>query len=63
MKLTLYMKSGNVITQRRVKTYDVGSRGDEIVSLKVRYHKWFPPRAKILISSIALGQIECIVKE
>jgi len=63
MRLTFYMKSGNVITQRRVKDYNVKSRGDEIVGLTIRHHKWFPPRAKILISSINLAQIECIVKD
>lgn len=63
MKLNIYMKSGNVITTHGVKAWEVKERADAIVSLTIKY-SWFANhvycREQLIITSIALGQIEAI---
>lgn len=64
MKLTIYMKSGNVITVRGVKAWNGQYSGNTITKLQiVRY--WIPfmaPKAKLIMGSVDLSQIEAIVE-
>lgn len=59
MRLTIYMKSGNRIRLTGVKSYTAKNMGNEIVSLRIAYHRWkISPR--LLIQSIDLSQIEAM---
>lgn len=59
MKLTIYMKSGNVITLRNIKEYEIGNRGDEVVHFKITTGLFCSKR--LLVKTIALNQIEAVV--
>jgi hypothetical protein len=62
-KLTFYMKSGNVIIQRGVKTWKTtyDPRLDTLTGIEVTFHPWPWSRKRIIFSSLVLEQIECIV--
>lgn len=61
MKLTIYLKSGNKIILPFVKDYKIQTRGDEIIGLEiVRRNIW--PGQRLLVSSIALSQVEAITR-
>lgn len=60
MKITIYMKSGNRISLWGVKDYNMHTRGDSVILLELHY-RWYA-RKRLLISTIALGQIEAVVK-
>ena len=59
MKLVIYMKSGNRITVRGVKGYEVQNLGDEIRSITIQ-KSWWSRRSGLLIKTLALSQIEAI---
>lgn len=64
MKLTIYMKSGNVIKLDKVEDWNFKYSGDEITSLSIKQSSkfWFKPKNKLLVESINLSQIECITR-
>ena len=64
MKLTLYMKSGNVVVQKGVVDFKVQYSENEVVSLRFEVRKgFFKPRQTIVMSTLDLSQIECMVRE
>lgn len=60
MTLHIYMKSGNIITCNWVKDWKLRYQGNEILALSIKY-RWFA-KPKLIIASLALDQIEAIVK-
>jgi len=62
MKIAIYMKSGNVITQTRVKEWEVKWRGNEVTAITVVYNKFFPPSQKLIMGALDLSQIEAMVR-
>lgn len=61
MKLTIYLKSGNKIVLPFIKDYNIRNSGDEIISLEIVRHSFWPGQ-KLLVKTIALSQIEAITK-
>lgn len=64
MKLTFYMKSGNVIEQRGVKDWSIrgdASGGINYVSIKLRAGP-FAPKRKLIVTGLDLTQVEAIVQ-
>ena len=61
MKLTFYMKSGNRIVLRFVKSYEIKSRGNEITELTIG-RPFGRPGARLLVGTIALDQIEAVTR-
>lgn len=60
MKCTIYMKSGNKIVLRALKTVTVKNTGDEVVCLTWRsrwYTRFFN---SVMINSLSLSQIEAV---
>lgn len=63
MELEIYMKSGNVIKIDRVDDWSVEADGDSVVNLSIVQNKsFFGKTRKLLMSTIALSQIEAIVR-
>ena len=64
MKLTFYMKSGNVIEQRGVKDWELRSDpAGGINYISITYFKdLFLPRKRLIITSLDLTQVEAIVR-
>lgn len=57
--VTFHMKSGNqIVADRVVRGFIIESRGDAIIGIK----EWFQdsPKNKLMVSTIALSQIEAI---
>jgi hypothetical protein len=64
MILRIYMKSGNVLRLPNITEYEVETKGDNIVGLKIeRKDTWWGSGEKLLVSSINLSQIEAVTKE
>lgn len=61
MKINIFMKSGNVITLTRVKTWAIKYNCNNIVSLSISYHRWFQ-KERLIIESIDLKSVEAITK-
>ena len=63
MKLRIYFKSGNIVTTKGVKSWEVGGSGS-INSIKVLYKKRFLPfsKSRVIVKSIDLENIDCIVE-
>ena len=60
MTLKIYMKSGNVITWRHVKSYEIKNQGDAIVGITINGRQILSYQP--LIKTIALDQIEAVTK-
>lgn len=60
MKLKIYMKSGNVITQSGVSDYQIAYEGNEIKRLSIDLYWW--GRRRLIMSSLDLSQIEAITR-
>lgn len=60
MKLTFYMKSGNVIIQDNVEKYEFEYSGNDITSISLDTIK---NENRMLIGTLNLSQIECVVRE
>jgi hypothetical protein len=60
MTLKIYMKSGNVITWRHVKSYEIKNQGDTIIGIMIESRRIlsFQPLTK----TIALDQIEAVTR-
>lgn len=64
MKLTIYMKSGNAITVRGIKHWEIKFSNNLVNRLFIERYS-FPfmaPKAKLIMGSIDLSQIEAIVE-
>lgn len=62
MIINVYMKSGNRLRLRGVKSWKVDSRGNEVVGLSItpsRFAKWWGVEQAI-VSTIDLSQIEAV---
>jgi len=61
-KLTIYMKSGNVIVQRGIKYWETKRNNQSgcLSEISVTYYWW--SRRRIIFTSLVLEQIECIVQ-
>ena len=57
--LQFFMRSGNSFVIDNVTDWNCKYRGDTIVELSITQHC---PRSKLLVQSVALGQIEAIVR-
>jgi len=64
MKLTIYMKSGNVITVRGIKDWEIRFDNNGVNSLHIRRYSlpFMAPKARLIMGSVDLSQIEAIVK-
>ena len=65
MKLTIYMKSGNVITARGVRAWDGQYSGNTITKLHISRYRRIPflsSSASLWVSTLDLSQIEAIVE-
>lgn len=65
MKLTIYMKSGNVITVRGVKNWNGQYSGNTITKLHISRYRSIPfltPSSLLWVSTLDLSQIEAIVE-
>ena len=60
MKLTIYLKSGNTVVVRGIKTYEIKNRGDDIVGVSYD-RRWWAKRGGLLLKTLALSQIEAVV--
>ena len=56
MKLSIYMKSGNVITTDGVVDYKVSNRGNTITNFEVTWEN--PVDNKLLLNTLDLSNIE-----
>ena len=65
MDLTIYMKSGNVITVDKVRKWNIKYNSDEITYLSVlqKTKGLFRCKYRFIAESISLSQIECIVQK
>lgn len=59
MKLNIYMKSGNIIRLRGILEWKTTTNDDGVSSLFIRRRKRFFGE-KLVVSTIALSQIEAI---
>lgn len=59
--LDIFMKSGNVIEIDDVIKYSIDTIGDEAVRLEIFYHA--RSKRRLLIKTIALSQIEAVVRQ
>lgn len=60
MKLKIYMKSGNIVTQGGVKDYKIYYEGNEVKQLSIDLYWW--GRRRLIMSSLDLSQIEAITR-
>lgn len=60
MKLKIYMKSGNVIPLFGIKNYNFQYRGNTIVGVELHVRRW--SRARLIIGTIDMSQIEAVVR-
>ena len=62
--LTLYFKSGNVVTIDKVRDWSVSTNGETITSLTILQQKegFFKCRKRIIVKSIDLKEIDCIIE-
>lgn len=61
MKLSLYMKSGNVIQVSGIKDWKIEYRGNEVTSISIKYG-WWKIGPRLVLGSLDLSQIEAMVK-
>lgn len=60
MKCTIYMKSGNKIVLRALKTVTVKTTGDDVVGLTL-HSRWYTTFFNsAMINSVSLSQIEAV---
>jgi hypothetical protein len=57
MTLEIYMRSGNVLVLDGVKDWKTETAGDTVTRLEL---SWFNPSRRLVVSTIALGNIEAI---
>jgi hypothetical protein len=64
MTLTIYFKSKNVVKVKNVTKYEVGSRGDSITLISIIHKKpyFWQRKAKVLVQSIDMENIDCIIE-
>lgn len=62
MKLSIYMKSGNVIRIRNVKDYEFKMNGNSVSSLKIETHGRIFGGPRLLVQTIDLSQIEAVTR-
>lgn len=64
MKLTIYMKSGNVITVRGVRAWEGRYSGNTITQLQIERYRipFLAPSSRLWVSTLDLSQIEAIVE-
>lgn len=62
--LTIYFKSGNVVTIDKVTAWEVGCDNDNINHLSITQPKtgFFKCKRRLIIKSIDLKGIECIIE-
>ena len=66
MTLRLYMKSGNIITLERIKSWKVKSNAESITLLEIEEepdHTFSKVVERVIMTSIQLQQIEAITEE
>jgi hypothetical protein len=61
--LAFYMKSGNVVRAYHVKSWTFHYKSNTITSLEVNREEDAPDDTGLILTSIALDQIEAIAKE
>lgn len=62
MKLSIFMKSGNVIRIRGVRSYKFNIDGNSISSLELEQHGRIFGGPRLLLGTIDLSQIEAVVR-
>lgn len=62
MKLSIYMKSGNVIRIRNVKNYEFKMNGNNVSSLRIDTGMKIFGGPRLLVQTIDLSQIEAVVR-